>query len=304
MHTRSPFYKKPFFLITLSVALFLAAILRLALPKIVLSLANQKLEKLSPYIGIVLDDVELQVTRGEYTGRNFKAYIKKSGEAFATLNRLNIQTNWKNIWQGELIARIYADGIKIKMSGVVLENLKKEQGHIQKLLTNSHFEIKKLYLTDSQVHFKNFRYSINDINLEVDKMNKFVFTASVFGPSPTRITGIMDLKRTPAQWNIDAEMRDFDLTTIKQFIKDHWNISVTQGEMDLYVEMESIGDEIFGYLKPFITGLKMSDPTQKLDMDTEVTVASKIPVGFDTKFKFEVIEHLRPGIERLCNLRA
>lgn len=122
-------------------------------------------------------------------------------------------------------------------------------------------------------------------------------TASVFGPSPTRVTGILDLNRTPFQWNLDAEMRDFDLTTIRQLLKEHLNISVTQGSMNLYVEMESIGDEVFGYLKPFITGLKMSDPTQKLDIDTEVTVASKIPIGLETKFKFEVMNFLEPGIE-------
>jgi hypothetical protein len=297
MHTRLPFYKKPAFIITLSVIFFLGAILRLALPPLVLKLANYELKKLSPHIGMVLEDLELQVSRGEYTGRNFKAYLKKSGEPFVTINRINVQTNWKNIWQGELIARIYADGLKLILSDEVAKNMRAEQDHALRLLTNSHFEIKKLLLTDSHVHFKNFNYSIKDISLEIEDMENFVFTASVFGPSPARITGIMDLKRLPVQWNLDAEMRDFDLTTIQQIVKDHWDISVTQGVMDLYVEMQSIGDEMFGYLKPFITGLKMSGPTQKLDLNTEVTVASKIPVGFETKFKFEVMDYLEPGIE-------
>lgn len=297
MQTRHPFYKKPVLIIILSTMLFLGVILRLALPRLVLSFTNYELNKLSPNIGMVLDDIELQVTRGEYTGRNLKAFIKKTGEPFVTLNRFSVQTNWKNIWQGELSARIYADGLNLILSGDIVKNISKEKKQIQKLLTNKHFDIKKIFLSDSHVHFKNFNYAINDISLEIENMDKFILTASVFGPSPTRVTGIMDLHRTPFQWNLDAEMRDFDLTTIQQLLKEHLNISVTQGSMNLYVEMESIGDEVFGYLKPFITGLKMSDPTQRLNMDTEVTVASKIPIGFDTKFKFEVMDFLKPGIE-------
>lgn len=296
LHRRS-FYQKPVFIITLSVILLLGITLRLLLPKLALSLANYELNKLSPEIGLVMEDLELQVTRGEYTGKNFKAFIKKSGEPFMTFNRINIQTNWKNIWQGELIARIYADGLKLTLSEEVLNNLTTEKKLFQRLFTNSHFEIKKIFLSDSHIYFKNFNHAIKDIRLDIFNMNKFVFTASVFGPSPTRITGNMDLKRIPIQWNLDAEMRDFDVTTIQQLLKDRLNISVTQGSMDLYAEIESIGDEIFGYLKPFITGLKMSDPTQKLDMNTEVTVASKIPIGFETKFKFEVMDFLKPGIE-------
>jgi hypothetical protein len=297
MHTRRPFYKKPIFIITMSVVLFLGAILRLALPRLALSLTNYELNKLSPHIGMVVADMELQVTRGEYTAHNIKAFLKKTGEPFVIFDRINVLTNWKNIWQGEVIARIYSDGLKLTLSDEVVKNLSKEKAHIQKLLTNKHFEIKKFFLSDSHVHFKKFKYAIDDISLEIDNMENFVFTASVFGPSPTRVSGIMDLNRTPFQWNLDAEMRDFDLTTIQELLKEHFNISVTQGSMDLYAEMESIGDEVFGYLKPFITGLKMSDPTQKLDMDTEVTVASKIPIGFDTKFKFEVMDFLKPGIE-------
>lgn len=95
MYTRQPFYEKPFFLITFSVALFLAAIFRLALPHLALSIINRELNTLSPHVAMVLDDIEIQVVRGEYTGRSFRAFSKKPGEPFMTLNRIMFRPTGK-----------------------------------------------------------------------------------------------------------------------------------------------------------------------------------------------------------------
>lgn len=297
MHTRHPFYKKSPFIITCCVLLFLGAILRLSLPSLALKLVNHQLAHFSPHIHMEIEDLDMQVTRGEYNIRKFQASIKDTQTPFLHFDRINILTNWKNIWQGELIARIYADGLSVTLSRPVIDLLNSEKDQIHRALTNSHFEIKKLFLTDSHIYFRHFDYAIHDINLEMTNMNAFVMTASVFGPAPARISGTIDLRRIPVQWNIDLEMKDFDLTTIKQLLKDHWHIDLTQGSMDLYAEIESIGDEVFGYMKPFVTGLKMVGPHQKLDMDLERTVASKIPIGFGSGFKFEIMDFLIPGIE-------
>lgn len=293
MHTRRPFYKKPAFIIICSVALFLGAVIRLILPQYTLKLVNYELSRLSPHISLHTSGIEMQVLRGDYTLRDIHAHLKDSGKVFLRLKSLNFQTNWKNIWRGDLFARIYADQMLLTISPEAIVAMKAERTRLHRSLTNSHFKIKKIAITDSQIGFENFDKSINDLTLEINNLKNFNLTASVFDPSPMRLYGTMNLKSIPIHWDLNGEMRDFDLTNIQSFLKDKLNIKVYQGRVNVYAELEYKGENIEGYIKPFVTGLKMSGLTTPAD----TTVASKIPVGRDQKFRFEIMKDLVPGIE-------
>lgn len=313
---------------TLVVLLLLRGVLPFTLNHYVIHRLNSHF----PHFEFAIQNVDLRILRGEYLLKGITGKIKSSGKEFVSIDVLMAEFPWQGVLKSRIIADVMVQSMTLTLSDDLLENMKAErQKHKKESLPlkarkrDPHFIIHSLIVRDSNLILENIlnfkthdRRAVTDLELQVTNftptkkfpLTTFTLNASIFGPAPMRITGSVNRSFRPAQWDINTEMKNFDLTTLNPLVKEELGSLIQEGHLDLYAESRSLQGEIFGYIKPFISGLKMDDPKkglnsqarklmQRLLINSEIdTIVTKIPFELKKKFEFELIPALNEAIEQ------
>lgn len=313
-------------------SLLLLLLVRGVLPFALNEYATDRLNSEFPHFHFSIQNVDLRILKGEYLLHGITGKMKSNGKEFLNIEIMTAEFPWQDVIKSRIIADILVEKMTLTISDELLQVMKAERLKKTKKLTanlarkhDPHVIVHSFTIRDSNLILDNFlnlksdeRRAVTDLDLLVENftptrqapLTTFVLNASIFGPAPLRITGTVNRTIRPAQWDIDTEMKNFDLTTINPLVKEELGSLIQEGHLDLYAESRSLQGEIFGYVKPFISGLRMDEPQkgmnarakkllQRLLMTSEIdTIATKIPFELKKKFEFELIPALNEAIEQ------
>lgn len=358
-HRSKPVYKRTWVYVVFLILLFLL-ILRMVLPSLMVAIANARLKKESPNFSFHISDIDLAILKGRYTVEGITGSIKPSGQRFMSISSVNVDVPWKDIFKGNIVAGVFVNRLNLTASQTLINKAKDEEKRLKKIIAEkkkdekedkeekeSPVNIKAFKLSDSNITIEDLlsfkgkdKRTISNINVlasnltPTDKkpITNFVMTANVFGPAPLKVGGVATLKTEPPQWDVNSELKKFDLTTLNPLVREKVKAYIHKGKMDLYAEAKSQMGKIEGYVKPFVSKFKMDAPeggfnfkgeaakiggnlVKILLTDSEAkTLATRFPFSFDKKMHYEVIpplelavehkikQNIKPGIENKIDL--
>ncbi|WPU64107.1 DUF748 domain-containing protein [Peredibacter starrii] len=344
-HRPKPFYKRTWFFIVFLILGFMVA-LRMILPSLMVAVANNRLKKESPNFSFHIDDIDLAIIKGKYTIEGITGTMKSNGQQFMSISSVNADVPWKNIFDGKIITDIVVNRMNVTASQKLIDTAKKEKTRIKELLAEkkkedkdkdeddkkkeSRLNVKVFKLNDSNITIQDLlsfkgkeTRTISNINViasnltpsDKNPVTNFVMTADVFGPAPLKVGGIATLKTEPLQWDVNSELKKFDLRTLNPLVREKVKAYIHKGKLDLYAEAKSQMGKIEGYVKPFVSKFKMDTPEGGFDFkgsaakeggnlvkllltDSEAkTLATVFPFTFTNKMKYEIIPPLKKAVE-------
>lgn len=340
---KKPLYKHTWVYIVFFILLFLL-VLRMLIPNLMVSYANNRLKKESPNFSFHINDIDLSIFKGRYTVEGITGKLKPSGQQFMSISSVYVDVPWKNIFDGEIVTEVFVNRMNITASQAVLNKAKAEGERIKKIVAEKKEEEKdKKDKKESALTVKTFRISDSNVTIQdllsfkgkdtrtishinvlasnltpTDKkpITNFVMTADVFGPAPLKVGGIATLNTDPPQWDVNSELKKFDLTTVNPFVREKIRAYIHKGKLDLYAETKSQMGKIEGYIKPFVSKFKMDTPkggfnfkgsaakkggnlVKILLTDSEAkTLATYLPFSYEKKkLNYEVIPPLKLAVE-------
>jgi hypothetical protein len=269
--------------IIFGIILFLA-IVRIVLPGIMKTVANNRLEKESPYFAFHIDDIDLHIIKGKYLVKGISGTMKETGEKFLSIAAVETDVPWKAIFNGKVAADVIVNAMKLSASQELLDKAKQEMERVKQKYAStekkeeskeSKFALERFSLFNSQVTIHDFMSfkgkdvrSVDNINViarnltptENRPTTEFGMTADVFGPAPLKVVGEAKLKDQPLSWDVNAILKNFDLRSVSPIAQEKAQVLIHKGKMDLYAEAKSKNDVIQGYAKPFVSKLRMDTP--------------------------------------------
>ncbi len=253
--------------------LVLAIIIRITAPRIILQQTNKFLADFSPVYAGHLDDLNLGIIRGAYEIRGFEFWIKgENKERFVRVESIDVSMAWREIFKGRLVTDITLDKIDVVLTKNVLDSFKRFKEQAKKdtkeatakifpvkiervVVTNSIFEFaevislpeaKRWRLTDIQGRASNLTPT------EKSPRTLATIQGKLFDQAVVRAVANLSLLSTPPAWDVDLELKDFQLPNANGVLKDKLPLTITKGTFDLYAEAISKAGEIEGYAKPFL----------------------------------------------------
>lgn len=272
--------KRWIFGITFIVVLVL---IRAALPAIIQPRLNKFLAEFSPVYILHVEDLDISLLRMAYRFENATGQLRKNGHEFLTIESVDVSIAWRELARGQIHTDIEVSGMKLTGDPMVLTASTSKEAEPEKdakevkdnlfplrvtrlIVRNSSIEIgdvvglpeeKKLVLREVEAR-------VNNLTPE-HEMSQTLFTVqgSILGSSVLKLTGKAELKREPKAWDIDLEMRDFNLVEANPILIRMVPFTFTSGRMDLFGEIKSEDNEMIGYVKPFLRDADIIDSKEK-----------------------------------------
>ena len=328
-----PFYKQYKWAIPLGVIAFLVVV-RMILPTAIKIGANSYLkdDDFSPVFEAHISDVDLAILRGVYNAQGITAKFKDQDSDFVEIADVEVSLPWRGVFQRNIIADIVIDKIDFTYSKKLLPAINEQLAFMKKKEEEDKdkdekddkdkeplVRIGRLDVTNSLLRTDLFPaltreqgIVVTGLNARVTNLNPtkdvpmtpFDLQATLLGSGKIRTEGEAKLLAKPLQWTVDAEMKEFDLTSLNRFLKQNVPLTFTKGKLDFYAEAVTDQTRIKGYFKPFIKSLdviktkeQFKDPKHwaielvtalgNVVMKADQTVATRVPFVFDKVLKPE-----------------
>lgn len=240
----------------------------MVLPSLLLAKTNKYLNTFSPNYSFHINDLDISFFRGAYRFEEVIGRLKSSGEIFLTIKTVDISMAWRELFKGRILTDIKIDHLDFLVIKDIekLSSLKKESKEAKETLMP--VEIERVDLMDSSIAFENYKSISDNSNLKITQLNgsitnltptqkmpisyfnlraKLIDMSSIF-----HLVGELKSLNKPIVWKIDAEVRDFKITSLNPYLKKHMPLTFTAGTLDLYSEMKSEKGKVEGYVKPFL----------------------------------------------------
>ncbi len=266
-------FRRKIFLIPLTMFLMLVA-LRITLRPIVHKKLNAYLKDFSPSISFHIGDLDLDIFRGAYAFGDVTGLLKGKEHPFLRIENVDVSIAWRELLRGrvltdvEIIKADFSFTKEVQDSFKNLANEKKNATEAKEKLFP--VEIERVELKESQVTLddypslkENEKFAITDINgimknltpKEDNPFSDFFLTAGLPGKTKARTTGRLSLLAKPIAWNLDTELKGFDLTFANTFLRRKVPLTFTSGKLDVFLEAKSEAGTTRGYVKPFVQNL-------------------------------------------------
>jgi hypothetical protein len=334
-------------------------IIRLILPYFVLRYVNNKLESLNEYTGHV-EDIDLALIRGAYQIHNInieKKQKQKKGETipFFSAPEIDLSVEWRALFKGSIVGEIAFEqpvlNFVFEKEAARDKDLKGDTADFRTLLKDlmplkvNHFEVH-----DGQIHYidntrkPNIDVAMTDVQVSGNNLSNVNDSAKLL-PASVEATGqaydgefkfnmnLDALNKTPT-FDMNAELKNLNLTKINDFLKAYGNFDVSKGRFGLYTEFAAKNGGFGGYVKPIIKdidvltwnkeegniGQKLWEglvgaAAEILKNRTEEQVATKVPIKgrFDSPdintwravsmlLKNAFVAALKPAIDNSINI--
>ena len=251
----------------------LLIIARITAPRIILQKTNAYLEEFSPTYKGHIGDLDLSIIRGAYKLKDFELTLKdKKAEKFANAELIDVSVAWREIFRGHLVTDLDLRKIDVVLTKKVMEAFKtaKEQSKKDtKEAANKLFpvRIERVDIKDSSIEVADIlsipepeRWKLTQIkgrasNLTASESSPISLVSvqgKLFNQAAVQVVGNLNLMEEPPMWDVDVQMKDFNLPNANGVLKKELPLTITSGTLDLYGEVISKNDRIEGYMKPFM----------------------------------------------------
>lgn len=253
--------------------LILIIAIRLLVPPMIKPQVNELLATFSPTFKGHVNDVGISFFRGAFQLRDLELTLKdKSQEKFFTANVIDTSIAWRDIFRGRITSDVLIDKTNIALTKNVLEAFKKtpkeEQEKTKKEASKLFpLTVERVDIRDSSFEFADLasvpeasRWKVTDIDGRLSNATpapKFPLTmmtldGKMFDSAEIKVAGQLNQLSKPTAWDVDLEIRGFDLRQANPVIAQKLPLSFTSGKLDAYSEIKSEDNKIVGYVKPFI----------------------------------------------------
>jgi hypothetical protein len=273
----------------LVVIIILLAIVRIALPHVLLYYANKSLSNMKGYHGHI-EDIDLALYRGAYKidsiYLNKVDSVSKNETPFFSSDHIDLSIEWKAIFHGSIVGELVFESPTLIFTKEKVEpsTLEKDSADFKDLLKGfmplqvNRFEINQgmiryadqgstppvdIAMTNVHVLAQNLRNSYDSTVLLPAKVNA---TASVYG-------GVLNfnMKLNPladqATFDLNTELTDTNLIELNEFFQAYAKVDVNNGVFGMYAEAAAKDGKFTGYVKPIIKDL---DILGKEDRDDNI----------------------------------
>lgn len=266
-------YKKKKIIIPLSIFVFLIAV-RLVMQPIIHKELNKFLTTFSPSVYFHIDDLGIHIIRGAYSFNGITGNIKGQKTNFIKIEKVDVSIAWREIFKGKVVTDIEVTGADFSYTKELKEAFAKmpQKENDAKAAKDKLFPVKieSVDINQGAVTMDDYpgleegkKLFVNNIegritNLTPEKkfpLSFFNIKGTLLGNSVIKSTGHLNTLSKPMQWDVDGELRDFDMTSANQFLKRKVPLTFTKGKLDLYAEAQSKGGEVEGYVKPFMKNI-------------------------------------------------
>jgi hypothetical protein len=263
-------------LLVLLVVFVLLVVLRLALPYIVKSYVNRKINQLPEYDGHVAD-IDIHLIRGAYTIRGMKIE-KTTGKVpvpFFSAPKVDLSVQWRELFHGAVVGEIYVDRGSLNfVKGPTEEESQTEVdkswiGIVQDLFP---FDLNRFEIRQSEVRFRNFHSKppvdvyLTDLfivgtNLKNtrDRKERMPADLKVHGTTAGDGELTLDMRMDPMArlptFDLKAAIEGMNLVALNDFLQAYAMFTVHGGRFRVYVEATAVDGKMEGYVKPFFEDL-------------------------------------------------
>ncbi len=252
---------------------------RLVLPYFTLKYVNNKLSEMKGYNGHV-DDIDIWLLRGAYTIKDIRIWEtvnelkqKDSIPFFKSLN-MELSIEWNSLFRRRLVGEIdmYKPVINIINRKSNDKSLKSDTAAFHKLVRQiMPLTINSVSIIDGEVHYID-RYSSPKLDVVMKNIEgvatnltnvlskKTLLPANITGNGNSyggTFTLNMDLdpiSKFPT-FDLNAELKNLDLTKINDILKAYGNFDVAKGSFNVYSEFAARDGKFNGYIKPLFKDL-------------------------------------------------
>jgi hypothetical protein len=260
---------------TLAVLLLAA---RLALPGLLKSAINQRLEQVPGYTGRV-DDVDVSLLRGAYAMTNLQLEKRDASgtRPFVVIDHLDFSLVWGELFRGRVVSEIHARHPRVNfVQGPTQETSQLDFDRRWQDVINDLFpiEITHLEVSDGELHFvapgqkppvdiylRDLRVVIRGLrnrpDLDQDELPATLLVEGIT-PGNGRLALSSELEPLAAspRFHLKLKIDHLSLPAVNQFLLAYGNVDVSRGEFTGYLEMVARDGRYRGYFKPFFENLE------------------------------------------------
>ena len=263
-------------LITVAVLLFVALILRLALPFIIEKYVNHQLNRNTEYGGAI-GDVRVSLWRGAYDIKNIDIY-KRNGavkDPFFNAQNLDLSIEWRELFHGAVVGAVAMNSPRLNFeSGPTPEQSQtgKNVPWDQTLSSLFPFKLNRFEVQNGEVHFQN-HFSKPPVDIYLNQLSAVAtnltnardlsnkLPASLMAHCTTLGKGNMDLQlhlnlQTPLPtYELVCQLSNVDLVSLNDFLRAYGKFDVSRGRFELYASVAANNGQYEGYIKTFFDDL-------------------------------------------------
>jgi hypothetical protein len=322
---KKAFYQKPWFYIVLTLIVLLGGG-RLILPSLILRTLNEKAAVSSPYLSFHAEALELKLWKGELDFKKITGRYGVGGEEFASAEHMHVTLYWKTMLTKRKEIILLFEGMKLKGTKQFAEALEKDGERLRERRRQGHrpiFSIRDLGWKDSEISVPGFpkmftHFDAHLLNLNPTKKkpySDFKISSNILESSPLKIDGTIRLRKKPLLWNMDVELKNFNLVALSEKVEKETGILIKEGHVDLAGEIRSENDKTVGYVKPFLKELDVKIPHSGFYYDKadvkgpnflvkalikkseRKIIGTKVEFKFEKDLEVEIVKALKTAIE-------
>ncbi len=263
--------------IILGVILVLLIAIRIALPVIIKDQLNSFLGTFSKHYAFHIDDVDLSIIRGAYRLEGIQGTLKNPQEKFFAADYIDISLSWRDLFRGHIRTDVLGSGVELIGNQAFIKAIQNQAADSKKdakQLGEKVFpvDVSRIDLRNSKVTFADVNGLPEELKLRLTQIdgrvtnvtatekepNSLINIRGVFQDSATGIlVGEVNQKSIPAEWLFSFEAKEFDITSLNDFLKRRVPMTIKQGRTDIYAEVKGENGNVYGYVKPFVKDLQM-----------------------------------------------
>ena len=278
-HSR-PVWKHPGLVgLYLLIGLLVAA--RIAAPYVVKAAIDRRLARIPGYSGHV-ERIALHVWRGAYRIDGMKI-VKNGGhvsEPFFEADRIDFAVAWSDVFRGRFVSEIHVkNGKLVFLRGADEESSqltadKRWQDVIDDLfpidITYLDIEGGVLRFVDT-THTPRVDIAIRDLRLHATGLNnrpegetgvypaKIDISGTTIGNGTLRLFTKLEPLAAKAHFQLNLELKNVSMLALNDFLRAYAKVEVSQGEFEVFAQMEMESGHYEGYVKPFFSNLSFGN---------------------------------------------
>jgi hypothetical protein len=244
--------------------------------------------------------VDISLIRGAYVIENVNL-LKTGGKVpvpFFSAKRIDLSVQWGALFEGSVVGEIELESPK--MNFVAGEDKKTSQTGVDDSWTDKVKElfplrINRFQINSGEIHYRDFQSDpqvdiflqninaaaenlTNSKDISKDLMATINATGNAMGSGKFRLHADINPFEQSPTFNLDAELKNIDLSKLNNFIKAYGKFDVESGTFELFTELAASGGKFEGYLKPMFKDMKVlsleEDSSNPLELFWEAIVGA------------------------------
>jgi len=262
-------------------------LVRIALPYVLLHVANDRLAKIPGYHGHI-EDLDLAIYRGAYRLDEF--YLNKVDSIahdttpFIGAGVIDLSVEWRALFHGELVGELEIDRPRVRFTLEKAEpaDVAKDTASLGELLNDfMPLSINSLKLRDGRIEYSDptssppvdlalteleaLATNLTSVENEDDLLPSAIKAKANVYQGKFQLDMELDPLSEQTIFDLNMKLNGVALPELNAFFQAYGNFDVNKGSMDLYTEIATRDGAFSGYVKPVIKDLDVLGKEDKKD---------------------------------------